>query len=212
MMASQRGDTATVERLLKHNVDVNLVDKSGRTALFYAAKSGFVNTTKLLVEVGKCNVNHRDKFGNDAFWMAETRGMYECVLYLFSHGAETGAPVKSRGFGSEVQFQRLMLRGDFPTARSAPLAMASLRGGKRIVIAGGNGVKRGQRQPNNMASLPDADEITGPNNDLYCTFFSSGFFFFFSLSWVPQFFCTLLESALCLLRLSFLISSELRYF
>jgi ankyrin repeat protein len=168
MMASQRGDTATVERLLKRGVDVDHVDKSGRTALFYAARGGFVGPMKLLVEVGKINVNHRDRYGNDASWMAESRGMYECVMYLFSHGAETNAVVKSRGFGSEVQFQRLMLRGDYPTARSAPMATASVRGGRRILIAGGHGIARGKPQPNNMASLDDTDTSTNANNDLYC--------------------------------------------
>eukprot|EP01122_Echinamoeba_exundans_P001767 TRINITY_DN11762_c0_g1_i1.p1 TRINITY_DN11762_c0_g1~~TRINITY_DN11762_c0_g1_i1.p1 ORF type:complete len:1169 (-),score=194.70 TRINITY_DN11762_c0_g1_i1:108-3614(-) len=167
MMASQRGDSATVERLLKHGVDVDHEDKSGRTALFYAARGGFLGPMKLLVEMGKANVNHRDKYGNDASWMAESRGMYECVMYLFRHGAETHAPVKSRGFGSEVQFQRLLLRGDYPTARSAPMATASLRGGKRIVIIGGHGIMRGKPQPNNLASLDDADTTTGPNKDLY---------------------------------------------
>lgn len=189
MLAAQRGDSAIVrteasppkffatdldsqvERLLRLGVNVDAVDKSGRSALFYACRSGFLGPVKLLVETGHCSVTLRDRYGNDAAWNAESRGMYEVVMYLFSHGSEISEPLKSRGFGSEVHFKRLMHKTTAPTPRSTPLAALAVLGGKRVLIAGGHGYLDGKKQENNLAALEETHtNVTGSNGDLYCPF------------------------------------------
>lgn len=161
--------------MIEAGVDVDAIDKWGRSALFYSARAGTLPTMKLLVELGQCEVNQQDRFGNDAFWMAESRSMYECAMYLFAHdGANTAALVKSRGLGSQVVFDRPLLRGDVPTARKHPYAITTVRSSaekdsaRRIVLFGGFGVRTGQSQPNNLEPQDDQRVATENLFDLYC--------------------------------------------
>ena len=124
---------------------------------------------KLLVELGRANVNLRDTFGHDAFWMAESRAMYECALYLFSHGADCPPLVKSRGFGTNARFSRPYLTGKVPSARKAPLAFTSVNGGKRILMFGGYGIEPDEIQSNNLDAIDPMTIKTSNLCDFYCT-------------------------------------------
>ena len=53
MLASEKGHTQTIELLLKHNVDANVQDKEGRTALIVARKKGHQRIVELLDPVTK---------------------------------------------------------------------------------------------------------------------------------------------------------------
>ena len=50
--AAKKGDISSLTALIKAGVDVNTVDKYGRTALMYAAHKGQMDAVKLLKEAG----------------------------------------------------------------------------------------------------------------------------------------------------------------
>lgn len=70
MEAAVRGDTETVERLLRHGADVNLQSKNGQTALMLAVGEGFTDAVRLLLENG-ADITPVDQLGMTARKYAE---------------------------------------------------------------------------------------------------------------------------------------------
>lgn len=58
------GDIDKIKKLLNKNVNVNVTDSAGYTALHYAARNGHCDTVEFLIQQGAC-VNCQTKSGKD---------------------------------------------------------------------------------------------------------------------------------------------------
>lgn len=89
--AVRRGDSATVEKLLKSSGNVNVADSRGDTPLMYAAAVGSEAMMRRLIEAG-ADVNARNSFGASALlWSA---GSLPRVRLLVEHGADVNVVSK----------------------------------------------------------------------------------------------------------------------
>ncbi|MEW6298901.1 MAG: ankyrin repeat domain-containing protein [Thermodesulfobacteriota bacterium] len=89
--AAGMGDTAAVRALLDQHVDVNTKNEVfGHTALIVAARQGYADTVRLLIERG-ADVNAQDKYGTTALQWAEKNGHKDVVRLLKEAGAR-GTP------------------------------------------------------------------------------------------------------------------------
>jgi len=88
-LAAEADDVAVVQRLLDRRVSVDAVDRPGRTALWYAARSGATNAARLLIAAG-ADVQHRGATGlrNTVLMESAGRGQLESVKLLLQHGAQ----------------------------------------------------------------------------------------------------------------------------
>ena len=81
---ASRGNVDTVQMLLSHGADPNLVDSSGFTALHYAAKWGRRQSVDALIKAG-ADVNANSPIG-PPLQRATEKGQIEIVQYLLSSG------------------------------------------------------------------------------------------------------------------------------
>lgn len=85
MLASERKyDYELLSFLISNGSNVNLQDKYGRTALFYAAKKGDCNTLEFLLKNGAKNI--KDKIGRTALFAASENGKKEAIDFLIKKG------------------------------------------------------------------------------------------------------------------------------
>lgn len=92
----EKGDTANVERFIKHGANVNLRNSRGETPLFAAVSSGKLDIVILLCEAG-AEINYEDsKEGINAFILASTREQKEIADYLRLHGADTSGLISDQ--------------------------------------------------------------------------------------------------------------------
>ncbi|XP_023943013.2 ankyrin repeat domain-containing protein 39 [Bicyclus anynana] len=89
--AAFSGETDRVQSLINKSRNpkdlVNSEDKSGYTALHYAARNGHVDICSILVENGAC-INYPTRCGNATpLHKAAAAGKEETVKYLIQHGA-----------------------------------------------------------------------------------------------------------------------------
>jgi ankyrin repeat protein len=94
--AAYSGDIRTVERLIREEVDVNLWDRHGRSALTFAVTSGHFEIVRVLVEAGAWV----DPFDEGSIFMtplmcAAEHGYTEIAEFLLDHGAD---PTRHGGF------------------------------------------------------------------------------------------------------------------
>ena len=87
--AAYCGDREAVKRLIKEEVDVNIWDKWGRTALLFAITSGHSEIARDLVRAGAWVDSHEDYDTYDTPLMqAAITGNREMVEYLLAEGAD----------------------------------------------------------------------------------------------------------------------------
>lgn len=79
--AAEKGDTATVLRLLKEGAKLNARDARGRTAVMAATQANKVATVKALVEAG-ADINIRDNRLDNPFLYAGAEGLLEILKVL----------------------------------------------------------------------------------------------------------------------------------
>ena len=84
--ACRSGDLATVERLIKSDIDINCRNKHDRTPLHWAAGNGYLEIVKLLLDEGAA-IDARDKFGMDALLWSAWFGHKSCVQHMIHAGA-----------------------------------------------------------------------------------------------------------------------------
>ncbi|MCX7036012.1 MAG: ankyrin repeat domain-containing protein [Proteobacteria bacterium] len=85
--AASKGDTATVERLLKSGADVNAQQADGATALQWAAYRGDVKLTERLLKAGaKPGLGNRN--GATPMWLAASHGDAAVIQVLLKGGAD----------------------------------------------------------------------------------------------------------------------------
>lgn len=90
------GDAVKVKKLIAYQVNVNLVDYFGRTAIMYAAIAGKVNIIKILTENFAIFTTVRDREGKTALWFAAANGHIESVEFLLQNGAKMISDYKFR--------------------------------------------------------------------------------------------------------------------
>lgn len=71
IVACYLGHHKTIELFLKHGANANARTKRGLTPLHLAAKKGDIISTKLVVEVGGCDLGVRDSHGRSIFHYCE---------------------------------------------------------------------------------------------------------------------------------------------
>ncbi|EPS38466.1 hypothetical protein H072_7783 [Dactylellina haptotyla CBS 200.50] len=91
--ASEHGLPDLLKILLeKNDVDINIRAKSSsKTALMFAAESGDVECTRLLLEEKYLIIDQRDRDGNSALHVAATNGRVELLDLLLAKGADIAA-------------------------------------------------------------------------------------------------------------------------
>lgn len=104
--------------LLKRGANVNTQDKAGSTPLIQACLVGATSVAKLLVEVGKADLSIKNAAGATALDEADRKDMWECALYVWSVGCESGAFKTAKGLGP-VKWTRPRVLG-FPSYKKGP--------------------------------------------------------------------------------------------
>ncbi len=90
---AKEGDLAVLELFLKGGMDLETRDRSGATALMYAASNGHVEATSLLIEEG-AHVNAQDHLGRRALDYATVHPESGAFKILASAGALYGTTLQ----------------------------------------------------------------------------------------------------------------------
>lgn len=112
MLASTRGDTPEVKRLLAAGATVNAKNRQGSTALMGAAAGGFDDVLQLLLD-RKADANSLSDKGSTALMFAAKNGHAQSVARLL----ENGARVNATDIGGRSALMHAISRGHTPTAR-----------------------------------------------------------------------------------------------
>lgn len=84
--ATRNGDLTTVQHLIDHGADVNLINQYDASVLLIACKSGSLEIVQCLVS-NSAFINYVDCYGYTALLIACKYGHIEIVKFLISHGA-----------------------------------------------------------------------------------------------------------------------------
>lgn len=87
-MAIARNSPDVFNYLLYCDIDVNKLDRDGKTPLHYSTSYNNFDFTKLLLESKGIEINQKDIHGNNPMWVASfnARGYYDVVKLLKEHG------------------------------------------------------------------------------------------------------------------------------
>lgn len=87
--AAKRGNLTFLQECLDNRVSVNGLDKSGSTALHWAASGGHTDCAKALLSIHNVEVNVQNKLGDTPLHNASWKGHAEIVEMLLEKGADT---------------------------------------------------------------------------------------------------------------------------
>jgi len=87
IQASAKGDSQTVQTLIKEGANINQPDSNGVTPLMYAIWHSKIDTAKYLINSG-ADIKAKDKKGYDALLYAVEFGQLEIVQLLIEKGAD----------------------------------------------------------------------------------------------------------------------------
>jgi len=85
--AARRGNLTFMNECLQNKISVNGLDKSGSTAVYWAAHSGHLDCLKTLMAAGGASINAQNKLGDTALHAASWKGHKEVVDLLLQAGA-----------------------------------------------------------------------------------------------------------------------------
>jgi ankyrin repeat protein len=86
--AAERGDTATVLRLLAAGADINAQDARGRTPVLAATHANQVETVRALIQAG-ADLNIRDAQKDNVLLYAGAEGLLDILRLAIAAGADT---------------------------------------------------------------------------------------------------------------------------
>jgi ankyrin repeat protein len=86
--AAERGDTATVQRILADGADINVQDARGRTPVLAATHANRVETARALIQAG-ADVNIRDDIKDNVLLYAGAEGLLDILRLAIAAGADT---------------------------------------------------------------------------------------------------------------------------
>jgi len=98
--AAGKGHTGLVKWMIEKGADVNQANNiSGETALHYAARNANHDMVKLLIESGKCDLNAKERSGNDiwTYYPPDQESSIGMLELLMKHGAKYPEPRRSDG-------------------------------------------------------------------------------------------------------------------
>jgi hypothetical protein len=156
-LAARHYKVSATRYLIQRGADVNTQDKAGSTPIIQACLVGATTVAKLLVEVGKCDLTIKNEAGATALDEADRKDMWECALYIWSVGGESGAFKTTQGLGP-VKWTRPRIVGSIPTPRYS-CGMASL--GNSVYLFGGVGYPEaplGSKKPNPDQAFREDDK------------------------------------------------------
>lgn len=84
--AVKQGDTDKITSLLEKGIDINSVDKKGRTAVMIATYANDVETVGILIEKG-ADIHIQDEMKNNPFLYAGAEGFLEILKLTIEAGA-----------------------------------------------------------------------------------------------------------------------------
>jgi ankyrin repeat protein len=133
--------------LVKYDAPVEAVESLDKqTALIFAAKNGYVDCVRVLVEEGKSNPEKGDRFLRTPLHYACINGHIEVVKYLLSHGVNANAADSSNNtpihFAAAFGYIKILhLLVEYGSAdpsvcnvwRSTPCSVANMKGHIAIV-------------------------------------------------------------------------------
>lgn len=125
---SHQGDTPLISSVRDYNVlltrflldrgaNVNAQESTGATPLILACFTGLVANAKAIVEIGHADLTIRNEAGSTALDEADRRDMWECALYVWSVGCESGTFKTTRELGP-VKWTRPRILG-YPSMDTA---------------------------------------------------------------------------------------------
>jgi ankyrin repeat protein len=87
--AAQKGDLATVDRLLADGTDINAFDELGKTALHWAAMNEHLEVAAFLIDQGAdVNARHEPSIGDTPLGEVAGSCSYELARLLLAAGAD----------------------------------------------------------------------------------------------------------------------------
>lgn len=87
--AAKRGNLNFLKECLQNKVSVNGLDKSGSTALHWAAHGGHIECVMQLLQMPNCQLNVQNKLGDTPLHSAAWKGHVDVATALFEAGAKT---------------------------------------------------------------------------------------------------------------------------
>ena len=76
-----------VNLLIKHNIDINIVNNYGQSALHLAVREGNFNIIQLLIQ-NDANINIADKYGNTPLHVAVCNNYKNIIILLIENGGD----------------------------------------------------------------------------------------------------------------------------
>ncbi|QMV45020.1 hypothetical protein FPL14_15065 [Cohnella cholangitidis] len=86
--AAERGDTATLRKLLEEGADLNVQDMRGRTAIMAATYADKPDAVRLLIEAG-ADIDKQDQLKNNPFLYSGAEGLLDILKLLIEAKADT---------------------------------------------------------------------------------------------------------------------------
>tara|TARA_B110000211_G_scaffold208650_1_gene245385 strand:+ start:158 stop:1585 length:1428 start_codon:yes stop_codon:yes gene_type:complete len=164
-VAALYGQLRVVQFLITFVCDVDSVDSEGRSALYFASKSGHKDIVKFLCGGGNCDVNKADCDGSTALHVAAYFGHLPVVEELIGAGADldTGAtdedtPMAAAMWAENIDIvESIMFAGGDISELSAPFIFTAAAEGNvnivRMMIESGVDVNKGEVVDNSSALL-----------------------------------------------------------
>lgn len=87
--AAKRGNSTFLQECLDNKIAVNGIDKSGSTALYWAAHGGHTEIVNMLIGTNYIDLNCQNKLGDTALHAAAWKGHADIVQMLLYKGANT---------------------------------------------------------------------------------------------------------------------------
>jgi len=105
-MAITRNSPEVFNYLLYCDIDVNKLDRDGKTPLHYSTAYNNFDFTKLLLDSKNIEKGIKDQYGNNPMWVAvfNSRGYYDVVKLLMEHKVD--ATSKNNNGRSALDFAK----------------------------------------------------------------------------------------------------------